>query len=156
MTNKQQFNNILIPALAIAATVFVVTYGGRTVENLIEPTVENAERKAKRKKAEKEKAEIKQDTILVTGKVKNGKKVKPYYVNLNTVASQLNSFYKKDNFFFSYDKEVENILMGLYPYMMPRVAELYRIKYGRALIDDLLSVLTSKGKTKMSVYLNKL
>ena len=96
MTNKQQFNNILVPALAIAATVFIVTYGGRAAENLIEPTVDKAERKAKKKKAQREQAEIKKDTILVTGKMKNGKKIKPYYVNLNTVASQLNSFYKKD------------------------------------------------------------
>jgi hypothetical protein len=155
-TQKEQFNKILIPGLAIAATVFAITYGGRAVESLVEPTLDNAEKKAEKKKAEREKKEIKQDTILITGKKKNGKLVKPYYVNLQSIAAQLYSFYKKGNFFVSYDKEIENVLMSIYPYMMARVSELYRIRYGRNLLDDLLAELTTKGKRKMSIYLNKL
>jgi hypothetical protein len=157
-TQKEQFNKILIPGLAIAATVFAITYGGRAVESVIEPGIDRAEQKAIKRKAEREKKEIKQDTILVTGKKnpKTGKLIKPYYVNLNTVASQIHGYYKKSNWFQNYGPEIENLLKSTYPYMMARISEIYRIKYGRSLIDDLSTELTTKAKSRMFMWLNKL
>ena len=140
----------------MGAGVFALSTYGKVQEAVLEPTIEKEEKRRKKQAAEEDVIETAKDTFLIRNKkTTTGKKLKPYYINLQTMASQIydnlngSIFFKKPN-------NTIVLITQIYPYMMRRLSVIYKTRFNKELISDIIKHTNKKQQNKIRTWLNKI
>ena len=137
--------------LAAGAAVVGIIYFSKASNTILDPIIDDQTQKQKKRQAKRNVTETTGDKVLISGKKRNGKLVKPYYVNLTTLAFQLNDYFH-GNPLITYDKEARDAIFKTMPRYMPRLAEIYEAQTGKPLLQDIAKYMHNKYQAQLGHY----
>jgi hypothetical protein len=146
--------DIALKIFAAGAAVLAIMYFSQASNTILDPIIQNETDKQKKKQAKKHVQEITGNKVLIVGKkYVNGTTKKPYYVNLTTLASQINDYWH-GNFLNTHGLEARHAIVSIWPRHMARLAEIYEAQTGTPFLQDAVKYLPIVYQKQLAQYLN--